>query len=78
MPMLKRRNLLSPVLILFALNGCAPSTIDHVTAISDYCRIAKPITYDGIIDTPATVRQVEAHNSVYECVCRKDCPASKR
>jgi hypothetical protein len=42
--------------------------------VSDYCRIAKPISYDGLRDTPETVRDIEAHNSRWVCVCENDCP----
>jgi hypothetical protein len=45
--------------------------------VGDYCRIAKQISYDSKTDTAETVKEIEAHNSVYECVCNDDCPKSK-
>lgn len=38
------------------------------------CKRVSPITYDSRRDTPDTVRQIERFNSVYECLCNKDCP----
>lgn len=59
--------------ILFALTGCAiASTAPAV--VSDYCRIAKPIGYDSRSDTEETVKEIEAHNSKWVCVCEGDCP----
>lgn len=64
---------LSLLLTPFALSGCVHgSTAPGV--ISDYCRIAKPISYDGERDTPETVAEVEEHNSKWVCVCESDCP----
>lgn len=60
-------------LIMFALSGCVHSSTDPVV-LSDYCRIAAPIGYDGGKDTPETVKEIEAHNSKWACVCEKDCP----
>ena len=64
---------LSLSLILFALSGCVHGSTAPVV-LSDYCRIAKPIGYDGEKDTPETVKEIEAHNSKWVCVCEKDCP----
>lgn len=62
-------------LILLAMSACAAGlTAPEPGAVSDYCRIARPISYDASKDTPETVRQVEAHNSQYVCVCENDCP----
>jgi hypothetical protein len=30
--------------------------------------------YNSRLDTPATVAQIEAHNSVWVCLCEQDCP----
>jgi hypothetical protein len=62
------------LLILSALNGCA--TVSTVPANS-YCVIAKPITYDVTKDTSETAREIEAHNSVFVCLCENDCPKDK-
>ena len=57
--------------ILSVLNGCATglTVAGKPQIVSDYCRIAKPITYDTIKDTQDTVQQVEAHNSQWVAVC---------
>lgn len=62
--------------ILTATSGCA-----HVStmppAADTYCAVAKPIRYDSRIDRPATVAQIEAHNSVWACLCEQDCPKTQ-
>ena len=62
--------------ILTATSGCA-----HVSttppAADTYCAVAKPIRYDSRIDRPATVAQIEAHNSVWACLCEQDCPKAQ-
>ncbi len=64
---------LSLLLTPFALSGCVHgSTAPGV--ISDYCRIAKPISYDAQQDTAETVAEIEEHNSKWVCVCENDCP----
>ena len=57
--------------ILLVTNGCATglTVAGKPQTISDYCRIAKPITYDAIKDTQDTVEQVEVHNSQWVAVC---------
>lgn len=62
---------LSPMLL--APSACVHGSTAPVV-VSDYCRIAKPILYDGKADTPETVAQIEAHNSQWVCVCEHDCP----
>lgn len=62
-----------PYLILFALTGCANGLTAPAT-ISDYCQIAKPISYDTKIDSRETVAEIENHNSKWVCVCENDCP----
>jgi len=59
---------LLPILLLAGLTGCATGS----AAPSDYCLIAKPITYSPQ-DTPGTVAQIEQHNSDYVCACEQDC-----
>lgn len=51
------------------ISGCATNTV--VTDTS--CSVFGPITYSSR-DTTDTVRQINEHNSVYACVCDKDCP----
>jgi uncharacterized protein YceK len=60
-------------LILSATSGCA--TVSTVP-VNSYCAIAKPISYDATQDTPETVKEVEAHNSRFICLCEQDCPAT--
>ena len=62
------------LLILSALSGCA--TVSTVP-VNSYCAIAKPISYDVTKDTSETVREIEAHNSVFVCLCEDDCPKGK-
>lgn len=59
---------------LSTLSGCAHGSTVPVLAVSDYCRIAKPIGYDATKDTAETVAAIEAHNSAWVCVCEHDCP----
>ena len=74
---------LMPLAILCATSACVKSTTETVRSVSDYALIAAPITYadgkdtDGI-DTAKTVTQIKKHNSRYECVVNKDCPAIER
>jgi hypothetical protein len=58
--------------IFLVLTGCVT---DSTALVGDYCLIAKPIGYDSRTDTAETVREIEAHNSKWACVCDKDCPA---
>lgn len=60
-------------LILLAMSACAGSTTAP-GAVSNYCAITQPITYDSTKDSPETVKQVEEHNSRLACVCDDDCP----
>ena len=62
-----------PLLTLFATSACVENTTAPV-AVSEYCAIAKPISYDRLLDTKETVAEVEKHNSKWECVCNHDCP----
>ena len=67
------RSTLLGLTILSATSGCA-----HVSttqpAINSYCAIAQPMRYNSRLDTPATVAQIEAHNSTWVCLCEQDCP----
>jgi hypothetical protein len=69
---LKKQKLLLLLLTLSVTSACG--TGSTVAAVSDYCRIAKPISYDGVGDSPETVKAVEEHNSKWACVCENDCP----
>ena len=66
---------LSLCLTLFVMSGCATVSTVPVN-INSYCAIAKPIGYDSKIDTAETVKEIEAHNSKWACVCENDCPAT--
>lgn len=60
--------------ILCVTSACA--TVSTTPPATDsYCAIAKPIRYDSRIDRPATVAQIEAHNSTWVCLCKQDCPS---
>jgi hypothetical protein len=72
--MLPRLKPLWTLTILLVLTGCVTGS---TALVGDYCRIAKPIGYDSRSDTAETVKEIEMHNSVYECVCNDDCPKSK-
>lgn len=65
---------LSLCLILSAMSGCAAVSTVPVN-INSYCAIAKPIGYDSRSDTAETVKEIEAHNSKWVCLCESDCPA---
>jgi hypothetical protein len=56
---------------LFVLTGCVTGS---TALVSDYCRIAKPISYNSKADSAETVKAVETHNSQWACVCDNDCP----
>jgi hypothetical protein len=62
---------LLPLLILSATSGCVTGS---TALVGDYCRIAKPISYDSKTDSAETVKEIEAHNSKWSCVCNADCP----
>lgn len=61
--------------------SCAKNTTETVRTVSDYCLIAKGITYSEIkptqqegaanlYDTPETVAQVKNHDLTFERVCK--------
>ena len=60
--------------ILCVTSACVSGSTAPVV-VSDYCRIAKPLSYDSKVDSAETVKAVEAHNWSWACVCDKDCPA---
>lgn len=69
------RSTLLGLTILSVTSGCAHvSTTPRAT--NSYCTIAEPIRYDSRVDRPATVAQIEKHNSVWACLCEQDCPAT--
>lgn len=59
--------------MLSALSGCETVSTAPVV-ISEYCRIAGPISYDSTKDTAETVKEIEAHNSRWAAVCENDSP----
>lgn len=61
------------LLILSATSGCVTGSTGDVP-LNSYCVIIRPISYDATKDTPETVKEIEAHNSVFVCVCENDCP----
>lgn len=61
------------ILILSGLSGCGLNTTGPVH-LNNYCALTKPIFYDSVEDSPATVAEIEAHNLRYECLCNNDCP----
>lgn len=67
-PRLKSLLMLTTLLVL---TGCVTGS---TALVSDYCRIAKPISYDSKADSAETVKAVETHNSQWACVCDNDCP----
>ena len=71
MRMLRKLKPLLPLLILSVTSGCVTGS---TALVGDYCRIAKPISYDSKADTAETVKEIEAHNSKWSCVCNADCP----
>lgn len=40
------------------------------TVVSEYCAIARPITFSASQDSPETIRQVREHNAAYLKSCR--------
>jgi len=76
MPTSRKLRPLSLLLILCVMSGCA-GALTGTEVVGDYCRIAKPISYDSKTDTAETVKEIEAHNSKWACVCDRDCPAGK-
>ena len=68
--------------ILFAISGCGivltpPKPIPARQIVQNsYCKLAQPISYDTVHDSPATVRQIEVHNSKWVCECENDCPVA--
>ena len=72
MRMLPRLKPLWTLTIPLVLTGCVTGS---TALVGDYCRIAKPISYDSRTDTVETVKEIEAHNSKWVCLCESDCPA---
>jgi hypothetical protein len=76
--------LLIPLLLSAA--ACAPNTTETVRPVSDYCLIAKGLTYSEAhgadiedqsnkYDTPETIKQVKDHDLAYERVCPSTSPS---
>lgn len=45
-----------------------------IPASGSFCAVTKPIYYDSKIDSSGTVKQIEAHNRKFVCLCEGDCP----
>lgn len=78
--MLKKVGMLSIILLSTTAATCAPSTTETVRTVSDYCLIAKGITFSkkrptqvetaaNAYDTDETVKQVEEHDLAFERLC---------
>jgi len=65
---------LRPLLLLTILSATSGCVTGSTALVGDYCRIAKPISYDSKADSAETVKEIEAHNSKWACVCDGDCP----
>jgi len=65
---------LKPLLLLTILSATSGCVTGSTALVGDYCRIAKPISYDSKADSAETVKEIEAHNSKWACVCDGDCP----
>jgi hypothetical protein len=65
---------LKPLLLLTILSATTGCVTDSTALVGDYCRIAKPISYDSKTDSAETVKEIETHNSKWACVCDNDCP----
>lgn len=68
------RSTLLLLLTLSVTSGCAHGLT--TPPVNSYCAIAQPIRYDSRVDSAATVARIEAHNSIWVCLCENDCPAS--
>ena len=44
--------------------GCQPSVV------SDFCLLARPITYSAQQDAPETKAQIREHNAVFDKLCK--------
>lgn len=65
--------------------SCAHPTTETARTVSDYCLIAKGITYSeahagnvetaqNSYDTAETIKQIKAHDLSYEAVCKPPAP----
>lgn len=81
--MLQKRKMLFAIPLATTLIACVPSTTETVRTISNYCLIAKPITYSAIkpgqveteenkYDTTETTVQIVEHDLVFERLCPKE------
>ncbi len=68
------------IVIALSLSACGHATTGPVRTVSDYCLIARGISYASqlpgltetsanLYDTAATVAAIEAHNLAYDRVC---------
>ena len=63
-----------PPWLLLTLIATSACVTDSTAVVGDYCRIARPISYNTQLDTAETVKEIETHNSQWVCVCENDCP----
>lgn len=55
--------------MLMSLGACTYLRTPETVIVSDFCSIAKPITYSAKLDTPETVKEILSHNAAYDAVC---------
>lgn len=71
--------------MLLLSSACAKSTTETVRTVSNFCLIAKGISYSEIkpgqvesaenkYDTPETVKAVKSHDRAYEATCPTTAP----
>jgi len=73
MQRLKKLRLLFLGLILPLISNCAVSTT-AIPTVSDFCQIAKPMTFSGKGDTQETQKEILDFDERYACVCQDRCP----
>jgi len=67
--------MLCACLMLSATSACATVSTGPETEVGfDACLWVNPIGYDSTVDSPDTVKAIEAHNSKWACICEDDCP----
>lgn len=73
-----RLSLLSPLVIMLTLSGCAPLTPkpspERLTAtpaidVAKVCQVWKPVLYSRKLDTVETIQQAQANNAARDAFC---------
>ena len=78
--MYKKLGMLLLIPLAMISTACAKNTTGTVRSVSDYCLIAKGITFSEIkatqeesaansYDTPITIKQIKDHDLTYEKLC---------